>query len=348
MSGPTVLLQNDTLELVVKSVADAAVADLLKTVVYGSHGIRYRHAGQELKVGLFKNPLYFHLYVSGTLRGFYCLDRRTVPGPAGPIDAFYGRYLAVTEAFQGRGYGRLLKSEAVRYVENQVSPPYLFYSYLEEKNVRSMRLSKQQGFASYGQVKTFVFRRLSPRPDSRVARIPAADLPAFLPRLRAAYHSYALYTDARIGYQGNYFGLQEGHEWVAGVQANPVSWQFLNMPGASGWLMMHVLPYLPRLNRLFSPAYRFIALEGLHLQPGKEALLPLLLEGVLAHFQLSSALIQIDSQDPLLPTVTTNMGLFSGFEPVHTHVMIKAHGLTPAQLERLRQAPFYSSSFDYT
>ncbi|WP_448960676.1 hypothetical protein [Larkinella arboricola] len=111
---------------------------------------------------------------------------------------------------------------------------------------------------------------------------------------------------------------------------------------------MHVLPHLPLLNRLFSPSYRFIALEGLYLQPGREALLPTLLESILAHFQLSSALIQIDSQDPLLPTVTTNMGLFSGFESVNTHVMIKAHGLTPDQLERLQQAPFYCSSFDYT
>ncbi|WP_211325287.1 GNAT family N-acetyltransferase [Larkinella arboricola] len=348
MSDSTILLQNDTLELVVKPVADVAVADLLATIVYGAHGIRYRHSGRELKIGQFQNPLYFHLYVSGTLQGFYCLDRRTVTGPWGPIDGFYGRYLAVSEAFQGRGYGRLLKSEAVRYVERQFTPPYLFYSYIEEKNVRSMRLSNERGFASYGQLKTFVFRRLRPRPDPRVARIPPAELTAFLPRLQAAYQTYALKTDARIGYQGNYFGLKEGNEWVAGVQANPVSWQFLTMPGTSGWLMMYVLPHLPLLNRLFSPSYRFLALEGPYLQPGREALLPTLLESVLAHFQLSSALIQIDSQDPLLPTVTTNMGLFSGFESVNTHVMIKAHGLTPDQLERLQHAPFYCSSFDYT
>lgn len=348
MPDHTVLFQNDTLQLVVKPVADAAVADLLKTIVYGAHGIRYRHSGQELKIGQFRNPLYFHLFVDGILQGFYCLDRRTVTVPWGTVDGFYGRYLAVSEAFRGQGYGRLLKTEAVKYVESQCTPPFLFYSYIEEKNVRSMRLSVQGGFASYGRLKTFVFRRLSPRADPRVSRIPSADLLAFLPQLNGAYATYGLKTNVRIGYRGNYFGLKEGAEWVAGVQANPVSWLFLNMPGASGWIMMNVLPRLPWLNRLFSPAYRFLALEGLYVQPGKEQLLTPLLESILASFQLNSALIQIDGQDPLLPAATTRMGIFSGFESVNTHVMVKAHGLTPEQQEQLQQAPIYCSSFDYT
>ncbi|MBD2752146.1 GNAT family N-acetyltransferase [Spirosoma validum] len=345
------IYQQQSVRIVVKKMADAAAIDLLKRTVYGTNGIQYQHTGHEAKIHQLANPFFFHLFSNKELIGIYCLDERKINVSGDSIiSGFYGRYLSITETQQGKGYGRLLKVEAVRYVETHVATSCIFYSYIEEKNARSLRISEREGFTSITTLRTFVFRRYSPKLDSRFTRLPNSDKATLLTKLRRFYETYSLTTFAYISYQNNYFVLKEGDEIIAGVQANPVCWKFSAMPGLSGWVMMNMLPLSSVTRRFFDPAnYQFVTLEGIYLKEGREDVFSVLLESVLAHVNCHSALLQIDTKDPLnkLLTDSKRMGPLSGFQKnITTHVMVKTSSDEPVLINP--DAPVYVSSFDFS
>lgn len=337
------------LEVVVKPIADAAAIYLLQNTLYGTKGIRYQQTGQEKKIDHLYSPMFFHLYQFGTLQGVYCLDQRVINCPWDEIIGFYGRYLSVATSRQGKGYGQLLKNTAVDFVSETCKYPFLLYSYIEEKNTRSISLSKKLGFTSIAEMKTCVFRRMSPTKDHRFAQVNPLEDSKLMDELSSFHLQYGLRTFARIGYLNNYFVLKDGEEYLAGVQANPVTWKFKQMPGFAGKLMMNLFPKVPGLRRLFQPTYSFLALEGIFYKKGREDLLPLLLESVLAHFKLYTALIQADGKNPIKELFKSKMGILSGFQSgVTTHVFVKGHLVTEEQLQQLNQVPVYISSFDFT
>ncbi|MVM33881.1 GNAT family N-acetyltransferase [Spirosoma sp. HMF4905] len=327
---------------------DPAAVDLLKRTIYGTRGVRYQHTNQETKINDLVKPLFFHLRQADRLIGTYCLDERTLEMGSVQTTGFYGRYLAVEETYSGKGYGRLLKQQAMTYVEQQTPSPFLFYSYIEAKNVRSVAISQKEGFQSVATLKTYFFRRYSPVQDKRFSVATANDLHHIQPVLNQVYRSYRFKTFAHIGYQNQYFVLKEQGQIVAGVQANPVCWRFYQMPGVMGWVLMNLVPLVSATRRFFNPARNeFVVMEGLYYQKGRPELLRILLESVLAHFGLHSAMCEIDQSDPLVPQLLhSSMGALSGFEKgVNTYVLVKATGLSEHHVQA--KSPVYVSCFDY-
>jgi RimJ/RimL family protein N-acetyltransferase len=335
------------LQLTVSPVASAATVALLQQTTYGTHGPQYRHTGQAEKVGRITGPHFFELWQGEELAGTYCLSRRLVATPAGPAPGYYGRYLAVAAAHQGHGYGHLLKQEAVRYVERTEAGPHLFYSYVEGANTRSLRISAQAGFHTLAQLEALAFGRLYPKKDPRFSQLPAAEQPAMRARLAATYQTHSLVQFDHLFDDGNYFVLRENGEIIAGVQANPVRWRIVSMPGVSGKFMLRVLPHVPVLQRLINPArHEFAALEGLYALPGREPALLALLESVLAHFGVTSALVMLDITSPLYGYLKNSgkLGLLQALkQPTYSQVLVKLNGLSS-----IPAPPFYASAFDYT
>ncbi|GAB3723906.1 GNAT family N-acetyltransferase [Spirosoma lituiforme] len=343
-----VIYQNGSLDIRVDETAGLAGVALLKRTIYGTNGVRYQHTGQEQKASQLHKPLFFQLRQDNELIGLYCLDERCIKAGSEYITAFYGRYLAVDDRHKSKGYGRLLKQEAIRYVEQYATAPSIFYAYIEEKNARSLSISLGEGFQSVATLKSYIFRRYTHQIDFRFRQVDSHQLDAIRSLLEKAYAAYTFTNFAHIGYQNNYFVLEENGEIIAGIQANPVRWQFLDMPGLGGWVMMHLLPALSMTRRFFNPAnYQFVVLEGLYLKKGAEDRLYALLESVLAHFRLHSALWQIDSKDPHLALLTTaESGPLSGFQKaIRTHVLVKAVGINESQLAL--DLPQYISCFDF-
>jgi RimJ/RimL family protein N-acetyltransferase len=330
-----------------RKIAPEAV-ELLKRTIYGTNGVRYQHTNQETKIHDLRKPLFFQLRQAGQLIGTYCLDERTLDLAPLQTTGFYGRYLAVHEAYSGHGYGRLLKQQAMAYVEQHTSSPFLFYSYIEGKNARSIAISEKEGFQSVATLKTYFFRRYAPRKDKRFEQASPADLRQVQLLVNHAYRSYRFKTFSRIGYRDQYFVLKEQGQIVAGVQANPVCWRFYQMPGVMGWVLMNLVPLLSASRRFFNPARNeFLVLEGIYYQKDRPELLLILLESVLAHYGLHSAMCEIDQTDPLVQQLLLpSMGALSGFEKnVNTHVFVKAIGHSEQVYQS--KAPMYVSCFDY-
>lgn len=335
------------LQLTVGPIASAATVALLQQTTYGTHGPQYRHTGQAEKVARITGPHFFELWQGDELAGTYCLSRRLVPTPVGPVPGYYGRYLAVAAAHQGHGYGHLLKQEAVRHIERTQPGPHLFYSYVEGANARSLQISAKAGFHALAQLEALAFGRLYPKTDARFSQLPAAEQPAMQARLAAAYQSHSLVQFDYLFDDDSYFVLRENGEIIAGVQANPVRWRIVAMPGISGKFMLGVLPHVPVLKRLINPArHEFAALEALYVQPGREPALLALLESVLAHFSYTSALVMLDTTSPLHSYLRNSgkLGLLQALkQPTYSQVLAKLNGLPQAPTP-----PLYASAFDYT
>ncbi len=332
--------------------AGAETVRLLEETIYGTSGPRYQHTGQAQKAHEIAGAHYFEAWNGTTMAGTYCLSERTVRTPAGPVTGFYGRYLSVHPNHGGKGYGRLLKKEAVAYVARHTPQPHVFYSYIEEANDRSMRLSAGEGFSDLATLEAILFSRPYPKKSARVSRLSAARYPEMRQRLESAYEPYTLVQFERLFYGGHYFVLEEGGEIVAGVQANPVRWRIVDMPGLSGKLIMRVAPHLPVLGRLVNPnRYTFAALEALYVRPGRETALLTLLESVLAALGCTSALLMADVHAPVAQWLKNSgkLGIMNALKKnIFTKVMAKAGGLTLNEVKTFPAQPVYTSAFDYT
>lgn len=340
------------LRLIVSPMASPQSVGLLQQTIYGTHGPQYSHTGQAEKVGHITAPYFFDLWQGNELAGTYCLSERSVQTPAGAVPSYYGRYLAVATTHRGHGYGHFLKQEAVRYIERTRPAPHLFYSYIEGANERSLQISAKAGFYALAQLEALAFGRLYPQSDARFSQLPAAEQPAMRAQLAAAYQGHALVHFDHLFDQGNYFVLREKGEIIAGVQANPVRWYIVAMPGFSGQLLLRVLPRVPVLRRLINPAkHEFAALEALYAQPGREPELLVLLESVLAHFGYTSALVMLDTNSPLHQSLkgSGKLGLLQAIKkPTYSQVLVKLNGLRPEQVKQAPTQPLYASAFDYT
>jgi hypothetical protein len=136
---------------------------------------------------------------------------------------------------------------------------------------------------------------------------------------------------------------------VAGLQANPTRWRINKMEGVSGKILLKFLPHIPILKRLINPdKYDFLAIEGLFVENGYEEYLYDLLEGVLHQFNMTSALIQLDSKSPFLKLFKEkkNLGLLNSLKrDLETHVMIKTIN---CDKPIIKEREVYISSFDFT
>jgi GNAT superfamily N-acetyltransferase len=343
------IFQEGHLRILVSAYASPQTVALLQRTVYGTHGPRYRQTGQEVKVQHITHPYYFDLYTDHQLIGTYCLSGRQIQLPIGLTQSFYGRYFSIDPLFSGKGYGSLLKSQAIQYLQKWTHPPFLFYSYVEESNERSMHISKKDGYRSMAVLDAVLFSRLYPKADARVSRLSASQLPIIQSLLTNTYQNYTLVQFDQVYYNQNYFVLQEKGEIIAGIQANPVRWQIVEMSGLSGLFVMHLLPHLPLLRRLFNPNdHRFVALEAAYVRPGRENTLFSLMESVLNHFGLTSALWVQDINSPFYPIMTSGkLGHLNAMQKsIRTHVMVKSIGLKENQIKSHPQQPIYVSGFD--
>ncbi len=349
IENENIVFQDKEVKIVLELFPNNDAIKLLKKSIYGTTGPKYIHTGQEIKIMNLKNVLFFRLVKDENTIGFYCLCKRTISLNEGTYDGYYGRYLAVDAAFQGKKYGNLLKKVAVEYVEKNEEKPLAFYSYIEENNAKSLNISKRECFSSIATLKTTLFTRISPKVNERLEQIKVEEMESFRVILQQYFSKYSLLNLENINYQNNYFIIRNQGEIVAGLQANPVEWKIVDMEGFSGKILMNVLPHLPILKKIFNPnAYKFLAIEGVYLKSGFEHELYPLIEGVLSYFSIYSALFQLDSNDFLIEIFNKNgnLGILNSIKKdITTHVMVKNPEILTIKND---DKVVYISSFDFT
>jgi GNAT superfamily N-acetyltransferase len=334
-----------------QKVSEQAI-NLLKRTIYGTSGPKYQHTGQDKKAKHIAGPYFFNLYSEDKLAGTYCLSERLIKIPTGEINSFYGRYFAVDPSYSGKGYGSLLIKEAIRYVNRSTKYPYLTYVYVEETNERSLSAFRKDNYTDIGTLEALVFSRPYPKTDQRVSLLAENDRKNMRSLLEDTYKNHTLVQFDHLYYEGNYFVLKENNKVIAGVQANPVLWRIVDMPGIGGKFIMNVVPHLPVLKRLVNPdKYQFVSLEGIYVKPGRENELFSLLESVLVHFTLTSALIMLDVNSPVRELLKRSgkLGIMNALKKnIYSKVLLKTEGIDVQDVKEASNQPIYTSAFDYS
>jgi RimJ/RimL family protein N-acetyltransferase len=337
-----IIFKSQNIHICVLDTVNIEAISLLESTIFGNKGLKYKHTELNDTISNLINPYFFYLYEENELVGFYCLCRREININEELVNAFYGRYLTIK--YSGKGYGKLIKREAIKYIEGICTPLPMFYSYIEENNVYSLGISKKQGFLSHALIKSFVFFRFSPKKDPHVSKLINQEILEIKKLLKQYYQSYSFVLLENIGYNNNYFVYKENEEIVAGLQANPVLWKIIKLDGLLGKLIK-VINYIPYLNRIIRTNYSFLAIEGVYLKEGiKEDVLYKLLEHTLVHFNFNTALFQLDQKDSLAKKLILdkNLGLVNKLnDTVTTHLMIKS------EQSVITEKPSYISSFDF-
>lgn len=367
-SAEVQLLQLRNLTMKLGRMATPAVVALLCETVWGTPGrIRYQHFDTREKIQHLHDPWFLYLEKGAEVLGALCLDHRPIQG----VEAFYIRYFSFAEGFRrknmaiseegspaSRGKG-VFKRFSTTFFENPLhlleaaqTPRAVFYAFVELENARSHAMVKQMGLTQCGQFSTLLFSRMFPKRCPRVRRYRMAEREHLRAAVASAYAGHAFYTDHGLFYKDNFFVLEIDGCIVAGLQAHVVHWKVVEIPGVSGKLMTHILPWIPLLSRLFNPQrFHFAAIEGLFWLPGHENQIQSLLESVLAELGLYSALCWLSTDSPHYRTVRRHvrMGILEWFKKdLPAAVVMRAYGLSERESETLTGKPVYISSFDAT
>lgn len=228
----------------------------------------------------------------------------------------------------------------------------LSYAYIEKKNLRSIDFSSIMGYETIREFITVEFSRFFPRRNKQVEKIKPGEKNEMLGKLNDFYKNHTLFYTDNIFYKNQYFVLRKEGEIVAGVQANCVEWEVLEMPGKNGELIMKVVPKIPLISRLFQPHnFRFAAFEGIWYKKGHEKSLLTLFESACAILDLNVGLSWFDTESPVLKDLYNVGGLGwlnKVMAPHPAAIRVRFFDYSEKEKQEFRKQPAYISAFDMT
>lgn len=334
----------------VSGTASEEIAVILENTFYGTSGPKYCHVSVRDKLFSYTNPTFFQVIAAGETVGCYCLSKRVSKMHGREVLTVYGRYFSVIPSYQGKGFGKLLKQEGIRYISRSVNSPFVLFSYIEKENIKSMKISDSSGFKAYAEFTTISFSRLFPKKSEDILEIADNEKVELKEKIKAMYAEYSFVYLDNLFDHGKYFVKKKNGIIVAGLKATATEWKFKSLPGLSGKFMLKIFPKIPMLNRLFNPAsYRFAAVEGIFYEDGEESQLISLFEHALAELKVNSALYSSDSNCKILKGLINSgkLGLMNTLsKPARTTVMIKSSGINAEEEQQLCSSPVYVSAYD--
>ena len=298
------------------------VIELLEENEVGTPGesMVYKHRDVRSKVHNTPNPYFANLSIRNSLYGTVCLSKRELITFGTTHEAFYLRYFTFRESFRTRNpksnkgkspsqvrddVANLMRGDGLDYYGNLV-----LYAYVDTNNIRSRRIIEEFGFKKKGNFNVIPFSRFYPKKNHDVEIINSADDTELKALLKEYYKKEQLVSLNDIGNNGNYFVIRKNGEIVCGAQAIPDGWEIKELPGISGKIMMKIVPKLPVIGRLFNPIYNFVFLESIYCKDGFHIDLEILLESILAHYQLSSGTICLDPKSKAYANIKKlNLGI---------------------------------------
>ncbi len=225
-------------------------------------------------------------------------------------------------------------------------------AYVAKENIRSMDFSSLMGYQTVREFITFEFSRFFPKQSKLVSRILPEEKIDLKRKLKLLYKDHTLYFPDYVFYNDQYFILKKDGEILAGVQANPVEWEVLEMPGKTGELIMKVIPWIPFVSSIFRPdSFKFAAFEAVWYKKGNEKLLPVLFESACAMLKVNVGLAWFDSESPALKDIkgVGKLGLLGkmiGSQPAD--VRFRFYDFSEEEKQDFYNKPAYISSFDVT
>ncbi len=350
------------------------LVEYLKSNVLGTPGgVRYKHTQTEEKLKNLGEAYFLLLRKSGRMLGSIGLCCRETVFSDKTFTSWYVRYFAIKAPMKSarlksdkpmeqsaRGLS-LLRMTAAPYFHRpgeklknipEGTEKSLIYAYIEKENFQSLQFAVQNDFVTVRQFTTYIFSRFFPRKNKNVFKLQDHEKEEVRRQLMEFYRDHTLYMDQNLFYKDNYLVYKENGAIVAGIQANPDGWEIKNMGGKFGKLLVHVVPYIPLINRVFNPAkLKFVAGDYIFWKPGFEHVLQDMFETSCNLNKTSILMTWSDTGSKLINTIDTHVEqgyIGKAIKRVDADVKVRFIGYESGEIEVFYSNPTFISAFDAT
>jgi GNAT superfamily N-acetyltransferase len=329
---------------------NADIKELLWGMKWGTNGPIYQKIKNAEKDDNIHQPYFLLLRQAEKLIGMCTVSERPMRFGEEEIRSCYLQHFSIKKEYQGKKYSQLLIGQVRKYFEEVIPKPFIGYAYIEGSNIRSQKGAKFVGYAPVRNFQTILFSRIFPKKHADARRYKSDEKTTILNKLEHFYKDYGFVHFTNIFHHDNYFVMEKDGKIIAGVQAFPVEWEILAMPGFAGKLIMNIVPYIPFINRLFNPkSHQFLVFDSIFCDGGKEAELVKLLVSVLVELKVYSGLLWMDKADELFKKLDelNQWGILDKVEgKLPVTAIAKIHGLPDSKIETFKKMPMYIAGFD--
>jgi hypothetical protein len=323
--------------------------EFLQRIVWGSGGVRYTMHNVADTLNRLKTPHFFSLMEEGKLVAVTTLNHKTLCLSGKTYPAFYAYGIAVDPYRRGLGYGTLIAEQRLQYGLSQIGKRGLFYGYIEASNTASIKTNTKVGSKSIGQYHTLFMSRLQPVDNSQLQNLNPTMKDKLVHLLGKQYENHAL-TDFDTSVQiDDYYIIKQGDEICAGLQCERHQLTIKLMPGASGLILVKVLPIIPVLRHLIPGRnLHFLTFGNIYFKNGMEAEIFSLMEALLARHQMNFAMIYMDKRSPVFQRLAKvgKFGILHALIDVPVHVMGFFKGFSDSEIADIYCQPLFISMND--
>jgi len=351
MHLPELIFEDKQRHLVVERNSDYTpqFVEFLHNTLWGSGGVRYTMHNVADTLNRFKNPHFFNLHEKDKLVAVATLNRKTVYLNEEAYPAFFSYGIAVDPSKRGLGYGTLMAEQGLRYGLSQIGKKGLLYGYIEASNTNSLRTIAKVTRKSIGQYHILFISRLQPRDNFRLQKLNETMKEQLVPLLGKQYENHFLTDFDQSVKVDDYYVMKQGDEIIAGLQCERHQLTIKHMPGASGLILVKVLPFIPILRRLLPDRnLHFLTFGNIYFKNGMEAEIFSLMEALLARHQMNFAMIYMDKRSRVFQRLAkvSMFGILHALFDVPVHVMSFFRGFSDREIADIYQQPLFISMND--
>jgi len=325
------------------------IEELVQNTVFGTSGIRMQHKNAIKKIKELHSPEFHTLWENDRLIALSTYCKRKFKVKDIEQTGYYIRYFSVHPHYQNRGIGQLLTRKIENYYKKELTRSTIFYAHIEEKNLKSLGVSKHFNQKVIGTIKPLFFSRFFTKKNKNCWVVKEEELEEAKTILQNHYtQTYATWL-YRIGYENGCMVYKAQGKIVAILQANKIEWKINSFPGLVGWLSLHILPYIPILGRVGGiKHFDFVGFEGLYCKKGFEKELIQLMEYALYQKKVNRGLVYLDTKDTLYQRLKKqNLGIFNRLNNPPTISVLRNTYKTSEREENIAfELPIYTSSYD--
>lgn len=324
MSKSRTLLTYHDLTVDVEATPSEELLEHMHATIMGQPGsFRYRHTNLEDRLKTPGENYYMFLRKSGKMMGSVGFCGKPADTAGLRHDSWLIRYFSIKapmrsvpkkrkdktdlkdENKRSTVLGRFIQPifaepSQLRESKEKADPPSIIYAIIEQKNLRSMNFSAQMGLETVGEMASFSFSRLSPKKSARVEQLPVNEHKGMLSLLKTYYRDYTLVFTEPLFKNNDYYVIRDQGRVVAGLQYYPVTWSIVDFGSKTANSLIRMGVRIPWVRKRISPEkLDLLAFDGMYCEPGYEASLYELMEGVLALSGRYLAMIMADTSSEL-------------------------------------------------
>ena len=273
---------------------------LLNKLIYGSKkGVQYSLKNTKDRIYNLKEPLFFTLELNNKILSLVVMTAHGKLKPKDGINYYYVRYFAVDPSIQEQGVGTYLMHKVGHWFVYENTDPAIFIGYIEEKNVRSFKISQNMKSEVISTFNSHIYSRLSV-PNIKLRKIEELEyLTKIQPLLTEQFNQHLFYCDELSFKKLNYLVYEKEGEILVGAQIYEVNWEVHHLPGKQGDLLKSLSKF-PYLKRIFNPhEFNFNSFDQFYISPkATKKDVNTFFQGVINHTKNHVNLTFLDEKDP--------------------------------------------------